>query len=870
MKYDIVRRVLSSLFSRIGYHIACHPFLYIIICIFASTILSIGMLRIKLVTSIEYLYSPINGRARVERDSLESLFPPNLSSDYDFLRISKFGKIGSVIVVPKNNGSMLDENIMNEIWELDIFIRNITFTWNNISVKYDDLCPRTVYGKCFENFISSLRGKVKEIKNGKYPIKYPITKTEGEPIITAVNLGGVHLNERNELEDFEVARLFYPIDYSTEEKNKMALKWEEEFLNQLTNINLETIHVYKFAGKTFDDELNKVSEMVLPHIFVVMPIMMTFAALSCISSDVIISKPWLGIAGCVSPIISTISAFGLLLYFNFEYIDLNLVITFLMLGIGIDDSFVMLASWRRTNRNDSVRKRMSDAYADAAVSVTITSLTNLFSFCLGLTTPYRVIHIFSIYSALSILFDYIYQIFFFGAIMALDGYREEYNIHAIFCVRVNSSKITEDMENDDTITKDTFMMSFFNNLGILLQNNVVKLIVIILFFTYLGCGIYFMKWIKEGLDYINIFPLSSYVVKYMVAHYQHFTEYPHRIHLVINQTLDYSDPNVQEDIESLLNSFETAPFMADSSVSECWLREYLSFIKEPVSRFSLKGYNLSNSEEFLDGFKNVFLKFKWARRFNKDVLFNSEGNKILASRFFVQSHNVRNSSSEKFLLQNVRKIAENSKYSVFVYNLWFILYDQYLDVVITCIQTVGIAALVISIIFVVFIPNLICTLAVMLTVISIQVGVVGFMSAWNVNVDSVTMIILVMCTGFCVDYSSHISFAYLNCKENNPNEKIRISLYAVGYPILQGCISTILGVTVLYFGESYLFVIFFKVVFLVMFFATFHGLILLPVVLSIADSIWLLNFKKHSDSDKRKEHEMGNFIPLDKNIENPL
>ena len=58
-------------------------------------------------------------------------------------------------------------------------------------------------------------------------------------------------------------------------------------------------------------------------------------------------------------------------------------------GIGIDDTFVMLSAWRRSLDDDEdsidgrdedstsrVERRMSSAYASAAVSITITSVTD--------------------------------------------------------------------------------------------------------------------------------------------------------------------------------------------------------------------------------------------------------------------------------------------------------------------------------------------------------------------------------------------------------------------------------------------------------------------------------------------------------------
>jgi hypothetical protein len=46
---------------------------------------------------------------------------------------------------------------------------------------------------------------------------------------------------------------------------------------------------------------------------------------------------------------------------------------------------------------------------------------------------------------------------------------------------------------------------------------------------------------------------------------------------------------------------------------------------------------------------------------------------------------------------------------------------------------------------------------------------------------------------FSVDFSAHISYHYLD-SEGGPDERVKSSLYGLGLPIIQGAISTILGV----------------------------------------------------------------------------
>lgn len=151
----------------------------------------------------------------------------------------------------------------------------------------------------------------------------------------------------------------------------------------------------------------------------------------------------------------------------------------------------------------------------------------------------------------------------------------------------------------------------------------------------------------------------------------------------------------------------------------------------------------------------------------------------------------------------------------------------------TTIKAICIAAFVMMIVSLIFIPNPWCSLWVAFSIISIETGVVGYMTLWNVNLDSISMINLIMCIGFSVDFSAHISYAYLTAKVNSSEERVRECLFTLGLPILQGALSTIIGVSALVFAPSYIFVTFFKTVFLVIFFGAMHGLFLLPVLLSI-------------------------------------
>ena len=106
----------------------------------------------------------------------------------------------------------------------------------------------------------------------------------------------------------------------------------------------------------------------------------------------------LGLLGVVSAILATIASLGTIMYCGMPFIGINLAAPFLMLGIGIDDTFVMLGAWRRTSLHASVPERMRETFKDAAVSITITSVTDMLSFFVGVITPFPCVRIFCVYT----------------------------------------------------------------------------------------------------------------------------------------------------------------------------------------------------------------------------------------------------------------------------------------------------------------------------------------------------------------------------------------------------------------------------------------------------------------------------------------
>ncbi|XP_023221454.1 patched domain-containing protein 3-like [Centruroides sculpturatus] len=850
MKFGCTGQLMANFYSKMGVLIARHPGYFILIPFLLSGLLSTGIKRFHYEQDPEYLYTPIAGEAWDARNRVEKLFPLNTTSSFDPGRTTRIGRIGWVVIEAKDGGTMFRKSILRQVFQVHRTIQNITIEWEGKLLKYRNLCARN-HGDCFRNDILVVGKRMKALEKGTRKLRYPIEFNSKTYNFTfyAANLGGVTLDQNGYVTTARSIRLMYFLDYSDPIKEKKALLWENAFLDKLETAYYEEIKIGRYVSLSLEQELNRTVLSLLPMYLTVVVILVVFSAVTCATTDWVRSKPWSGILGLISTAIGVISGFGLMMYCGVSCIDINVAVPFLMAGIGMDDTFVMLASWRRTDRNKSVEERLADAYSEAGVSITVTSLTNFLSFLIGISTPFPSVRIFCSYAAVCVFFTYLYQITFFGGTMAISGFAEEKQLHAAICIPLGNFKtegkncLTKILCNSNS-DKDTveskhehmIMVFFRDRFGKLLSYTSVKIFVVLLFVGNLGISFWGCTQLEEGIEFIRLFPLDSYAITFFTMYNKHFSYYKERIQVIVDQPLDYSDPEIQYQLENALQKFERNRYISDSSLSESWLRWYLKFLNE--ASFLVKDYDVKTKEGFIKGLKDVFLRIPATERFKSDVLFNENGTEILASRFFIQTNYTAHPNDEINMLLELRKLASDLPFKTFVQHYMFIFIDQFLMVGKTTFQSISVAAAVMMVVFLFFIPSISCSIWTAFTIISIEIGVIGYMTLWNVNLDTISMISLIMCIGFSVDYAAHVSYCFITSPKLTGDGKMRDALYAVGFPVIQCGVSTILGISVLIISPSYVFFTFFKVVFLVIILAMLHSLFLLPVLLSVSHDCW--------------------------------
>ncbi|KAG0719980.1 NPC intracellular cholesterol transporter 1 1b [Chionoecetes opilio] len=615
------------------------------------------------------------------------------------------------------------------------------------------------------------------------------------------------------------------------EVDTASFEWEKEFIKTVLNETErpDNVSLYLMASSSFgmisgDTILGDAQYLGIGFMVVFVYIQVMLGRFNLVEQ-----RPILSLMGLTCVGMAIFVSYGLCSAFNIPFGPVNNVLPFLLLGLGIDDMFVIMQAWNNLTPREKtleLTERVGIALKHAGVSITVTSLTDFAAFAIGSGTVLPALRSFCLYAAVGIAAVYFFQATFFVAWFSLDQRRLEDNRQGIlWCWKVKNW-------TPNRCSQKELCQSFFSDIyAKYLLKLPVKIVVLLLTAILLSVSSWGLSNLRQDFNPIWFLPQSSYLFKFFMKNEQYFPSAGEEGIIYFGEINMTSELPKIEALMLKLNASESI-----SSI-DSWYLKYKKYWEK-------QGYFVPDSEEteeeFLDQL-GMFLYSPSGSRYRvKNFVFDSSfGCTDLATQVLASSvefkHKVMSESREQIrAMDEVKAIVSNSNISGYVqtfaraYSGWET--NQIIEK--ELYHNMGLAMLVVFLVTLVLIANISASIMVLVCVVFTLVDVAALMHWWGLTIDTVSCIDLVLAIGLCVDYAAHVAHTFMT-KTGSRDERARQAVATIGPAVLNGGFSTFLAFIFLANSDSHVFITFFKIFFGVVLYGLFHGLVFLPVLLSL-------------------------------------
>ncbi len=235
---DCIERPLRICFEMMGHFIGFHPWWFLIAPLILSACLGSGfyLLKDRMSNNIEEQFTPVSGRAKMERKYIQETFQGN-DSMFSHLRLSTDGNYATLIAT--SDGNVLTAESLQDVLDLDFKVRSKVVQFDNQSFGYVDVCAE-VMGSCTSNGILDI---IEYDANNidAVNLTFPWYYSDFRSFPLYLSLGSVTLyRESSVVESAKAIQLHY---YLREDDKAKTDLWLESFIHLASNVSSASIQV---------------------------------------------------------------------------------------------------------------------------------------------------------------------------------------------------------------------------------------------------------------------------------------------------------------------------------------------------------------------------------------------------------------------------------------------------------------------------------------------------------------------------------------------------------------------------------------------------------------------------------------------------
>ncbi|XP_071531524.1 NPC intracellular cholesterol transporter 1-like [Panulirus ornatus] len=524
-----------------------------------------------------------------------------------------------------------------------------------------------------------------------------------------------------------------------------------------------------------------------------------------------LGRPLPALMGLVAVALAVAATYGLCSAFGVPYGPITSVLPVLLLGLGVDDMYVVAGAWELASGTGA--KRGGHTLRAAGMAITLTTLTDAAAFLVGSATQVPALRWFCVYAAVGVTVIYLLQATVFLAALALDQHHK--NAGATTC------GVRPEQRSAGLLAQ---VMQWYATIVV---KPTVAVMVMVAAAAMVAGGVWGSTKLRQEFSPLWFLPQSSYLYQWFTAMDRHFPEVgePGTVYFA-----NVSLPEELPGLRALTMTLRTSPYI--TSV-DAWFSELDTYMENSHSNHNL------TLEELLEALA-TFLHSPVGIHFNSHFVFHEPltcGAPAPSFSIFkvdFQYRRLRARGLQQAAMNEVQQAVANANLSGYR-AVWAHVYSQWetdSHLAGEMWYNLGVVVSIVGVVTVVVVGRGLVTVMMVSCVMATLLEVAALMHAWDLTIDTVTTVALILAVGICVDYATHMAHAFL-MGQGERQARAQAAVESMGTPLLHAGISTLVASVALSPSHSHLFLAFFKIFTCVSMLGLFHGLVVLPALLSL-------------------------------------